>query len=89
MLFKKEFMQEVVYDEAEGVAIMEDIIVEHRRWSVVHRIIFSYQEKLYESNYCVGATESQDERPYEWEDDEIKCSEVKPVSKTITVYEKI
>ena len=89
MLFKKEFMQEVAYDEAEGVKIIENNIVDNSRWSVIHKIVFLFNEKFYESDYSVGATEQQDERPYEFDNEEIECSEVKPISKTITVYEKL
>jgi len=89
MKFKKEFMQKVAYDEAEGVEIIENNIVDHARWSVIHAIVFSFEGKFYSSSYRVGATESQDESPYEWDNDEIECCEVKPVSKTITVYEEI
>ena len=89
MKFKKEFMQEVAYDEAEGVEIIENNIVDNSRWSVIHKIIFLFKDKFYQSSYSVGATEQQDESPYEYDDEEIECSEVKPVSKTITVYEKI
>ncbi len=89
MKFKKEFMQEVAYNEAEGVKIIENNIVDNSRWSVIHKIVFSFNGKFYESSYSVGATEQQDESPYEYDNDEIECSEVKPVNKTITVYEKI
>ncbi len=89
MKFKKEFMQKIAYDEAEGVKIIENNIVDNSRWSVIRKIVFSFNEKFYESNYFIGATEQQDERPYEYDNEEIECPEVKPVSKTIIVYEKI
>ena len=89
MKFKKEFMQKVAYDEAEGVKIIENNIVDNSRWSVIHKIVFSFNGKFYESSYSIGATEQQDESPYEYDNEEIECSEVKPVNKTTIVYEKI
>jgi hypothetical protein len=63
---------------------IEDTIVDHRRWSVDHNIIFKKDEKYYRTSYSVGATEQQDERPWEYED-EVECEEVQKVAKTITV----
>jgi hypothetical protein len=52
-----------------------DEIYEASRWSTHHRIIFSYQGKFYEAQYSKGATEMQDESPWEY-DDEVECHEV-------------
>jgi hypothetical protein len=50
-------------------------------------MIFKFEDKLYKTSYSTGATEYQDEDPYEYEDDVIECPEVFPVEKTIIVYE--
>lgn len=52
-----------------------DEITDTSRWSIHHRIIFSYQGKFYQAYYSEGATEMQDESPWEYED-EIECVEV-------------
>lgn len=52
-----------------------DEITDTSRWSIHHRIIFAYQEKFWETYYSEGATEMQDESPWEYED-EVECSEV-------------
>ena len=83
MIFKKEFLREFEGEE------IESKIIDTTRWSIVKRRIFKYEGKFYETIYCFGATESQDESPYEYEDDEIECPEVIPVEKTIIVYEPI
>ena len=83
MKFTKEFLQEF-----EGKTILDEII-ENTRWSILRRRIFGFGGKFYETCYSQGATESQDESPYEYDDDEIGCPEVKPVEKTVIVYEKI
>jgi hypothetical protein len=81
MLFEKEFLQEM-----QGETV-EDKMVEHKRWSIVHVRVFGHEGKFYRTRYAVGATESQDESPYENDPDQIECPEVHPVQKTITVYE--
>ena len=82
MLFKKEFLLEL-WDE-----IVEEEIIDQSRWSTHHRQVFKFEDRFYETFYSTGSTEYQDERPYEDEPDEIELTEVFPVQKTITVYEK-
>jgi hypothetical protein len=50
-------------------------IVNTTRWSIIHEIVFEDNGKFYMTTYSEGATEYQDERPWEY-DDEIKCTEV-------------
>lgn len=80
MKFKKEFLQaergKTILDEIEGKS----------RWSIEYRRVFEHEGKYYETYYRVGATESQDESPYEYDDEEIECKEVFAVTETITVY---
>jgi hypothetical protein len=89
MKFTKEFLQELVWDEGDdNVEVIEDELIDESRWSLHYRMIFKYDEKYYETFYSKGATEQQDESPYEFEDDEIECVEVFPIEKVITVYER-
>ena len=81
MKFTKEFLQ-----EREGKTVSEEL-VDQRRWSLIWRRVFEVGGKFYETVYSEGATETCDERPYEYDDDEIDCPEVFPVQKTVTVYE--
>ncbi len=82
MKFSKEFLREqegeTIYDRING----------HGRWTVHHERVFKHEGKFYLTTYMVGATESQDESPYEYDKDEIECPEVFPREKTITVYEE-
>ena len=55
-------------------AILNEV-TELTRWSVHHKIIFAYQGKFYQTYYSEGATEMQDESPWEYED-EVECHEV-------------
>ena len=55
-------------------AIVNEIIGTSR-WSIFHWIVFEYQGKYYSTEYSEVATESQDESPWE-DDDEVECTEV-------------
>lgn len=91
MKFKKDDLRDLVDQLVgggfDGFRLISQKITGHGRWSLHYRIIFEYNGKFYQSRYSTGATECQDESPYEYEDDEIECEEVVPVQKTITVYE--
>lgn len=63
-----------------------DKIIGHRRWSVDHERVFEHDGRFFRTLYSVGATEGQDERPYEYEPDDIECEEVFPRQVTSTVY---
>ncbi len=69
-------------------AIVEDTLCLHSRWSVGHRLIFRYKDRLYETLYSVGATEGQSEEPWEY-DDLVDCTQVAAVSRITTVYEPL
>ena len=84
-LFDKKLMTSILYDEVDGVEVIRDEIVDHSRWSVVHKLIFEYEDKIWSTHYSVGATEMQEEYPWEYED-KVECIEVEPVEKTITDY---
>ena len=68
-----------------------DKIIDTTRWSIVHEIVFEDKGKFYQTAYSEGATECQDERPWEYED-EIECMEVEwkevKVKKWVPVKEK-
>jgi len=91
MKFRGEWLRRLVWhesmDESEA-KIVHTEICDTTRWSIVHRIVFEFNQKFYESYYSVGATENQDESPYEFED-EVDCPEVEPVEKTVVVYERM
>ena len=51
-------------------------ITDTSRWSEHHEIVFEFNGKFYLTHYSCGATEMQDERP--WQDEnEVECYEVK------------
>ena len=86
--FDKDFMLDVLCEDADDVRVVSDEIVDTSRWSIYHDLIFSFENKFYNTQYSVGATEYQDERP--WEVLEyVDCTEVAPVERIITVYEPV
>ncbi|MNH75641.1 hypothetical protein D3C73_278910 [compost metagenome] len=54
---------------------MVDEITDTSRWSIHHKIVFEHDGKFYQAHYSEGATEMQDESPWEYED-EVDCVEV-------------
>lgn len=64
---------------------IKDTITSTSRWSIHHDIVFAHNGKFYETYYSVGATEMQDESPWEY-DTEIECTEVHLVEKTVKVW---
>ena len=81
MLFDKKFLQDM------GGKTIADKITGQGRWTIYHQRIFEVDGKFYETAYSVGATEQQDEAPYEYDKDKVECPEMFPVKRTITMYE--
>lgn len=77
--FSRDFLRDVVQDDAEGAKVVHDEIVDHRRWVVRHRTVFAFDGKHYETYYDRGATEMQDVTPFEGEPDQIEVDEVELV----------
>ncbi len=75
----KDFMREALCLPYDAI---EDNIIDNTRWSIIHEIIFEYNNKFYRTEYSIGATEMQDECPWDYMD-EVECEEV--IQKPITV----
>ena len=84
MLFTKEHLLDLLDEDP-----IQEKIVDQRRWTTVYKRVFKYEDKFYVTTYESGSTEQQDTQPYEYDPDEIECDEVKPVEKTVIVYEKV
>jgi len=77
------------YDGYDGVEVVEDTITHNSRWSIHHKIVFKWIDgKYYQAEYYVGATELQDEGPWEYRD-YVTCTEVRKVPKVIEVWEPV
>jgi len=90
-LFPKEELQLVIWDDSETLEVIKDEITDTGRWTIHHYLVFKDIEtgKFYLTYYSVGATEQQDESPFEYEDDEISCVEVEPVEVKVISYKKV
>ncbi len=66
---------------------IEDTMVDHKRWSVVHRIIIQRLSdgKFFKTPYYVPATEAQEQEPFGY--DEPTWTEVFPITRNVTLYE--
>lgn len=84
MKFDKKYLQEMVWSDD----VVEDNIVGNSRWSIQHEVVFKHEGKFYGTRYSVGATESQDEAPFQYDDNEIDCPEMVQKEKIVKVWEK-
>jgi hypothetical protein len=77
----------IIYGDNRDFKEIYNKIVDSSRWSIVREVVVQRisDGKFFASSYSEGATEYQDERPYEGEDPEF--IEVSPVEKTVIVYE--
>ena len=86
---KRTFTKDFLVDELELPFDSDNIkineIVDTTRWSIIYDLVFEFEGKFYRTSYSVGATESQDESPWEY-DDEVVCHEVKEVPVTSTEW---
>ena len=87
LILTSEQGRDIVYGDDSNFVTIEDKIVGTRRWSIEYEIVVQRKSdgKYFKDNYRRGATESQDERPYEYL--EPNFTEVFPVTKTYIVYE--
>jgi len=81
MLFKKEFLIDLVYEDhlPNEVQVMYNKIMGKSRWDAHYEMVFKCEDKFYKTSYTRGLTEYQDNQPYEYDEDEIECQEVKQV----------
>lgn len=93
MKFNKEMLANIAYDDCpDGFKKVEDNIKETSRWSVHHTMVFKFEGKFYTSHYSVGATEMQDESPYEYDGDGegmVECTEVIQVEVPTKVWKAV
>lgn len=66
--------------------IVRNELVDNTRWNLVYGLVVEKDGKFFRTEYQTGATESQDNSPFDYMD-EVEFEEVFPVEKTITVYQ--
>lgn len=85
-IFTRDELTDMLWAESETLTKVQDTLIDESRWSMVHKVIFREGDKFYSSIYSTGKTEMQEERPWD-DEDEVECTEVKAVEKTIITYE--
>ena len=70
-------------------SVITDVVASHGRWHVGHKLTFRHTDgKVYITSYRRGATESQDEGPWE-NQQEVECREAHEVPRTGTEWVEI
>ena len=87
MKFEKKWLQNLIHNDVDDGEVVENKIVKTSRWSIHHEIVFKYNERFFETQYSTASTEAQDERPFDYNPDNIEWKEVFLVEKMVTVYE--
>lgn len=77
MILTKEEAREMVWDDHDDFECIEDKVIDSTRWSIINEGIFKHlpSGKFYRVSWSSGATEMQDESPFEYED-EVELEEV-------------
>lgn len=85
----KEEGRSIVYEESDRFKVIEDNIIDTSRWSIQREAIFEDTKtgKYYSTYYSVGATECQEEGPFEYDDPEL--TEVHQVEKVVKFWEAV
>lgn len=84
---RKDLLLEIL--EGSTGKIIKDELIDTSRWSLHYLMIFEFDGKTYSVTYSRGATESQDEQPFEYEGEYVDCYEVKPVEKTVIEWVEV
>ncbi len=82
----KEQARELIWEDTEGFTVISDEMTSQSRWSIHHCVVVKREAdgKYFEGTYSKGATENQDESPFEYE--EPNFLQVWPKEKTVIEY---
>ena len=86
--FSKSALVDLLNEDSTDLEIVEDTIQDTSRWSIRYLLVFKEiaSNKFYSVGYSRGATEYQDEGPFEFDPEEIECYEVEPTEVMITKF---
>ena len=89
MMLSKEAGRRVVYKDHEDWITIEESVIDNTRWSIIKEGVFMHipTGTHYGMSWSVGATESQEEQPFEYENPE--PYEVIKVEKVIETWEPV
>jgi hypothetical protein len=75
-------------NEEEDIEVISNEVIDNTRWSIVKELLVRIKDKFYRTHYFRGATEYQDEGPWEHEN-EIVLTEVQQRAVIRMVYEEV
>jgi hypothetical protein len=83
----KEDARDLICGDLPGFEVIQKEMVDKSRWSIIYEVVVKRLSDgmFFKDVYQRGATESQDESPYEYSDPNF--TQVFPVEKTVIVYE--
>ena len=89
-LFSRESLLELICHDSETLELIYDKLIDSSRWSLYQEIVFkdTTDNKFYKTTYSTGATEMQNESPWQYEE-KIECFEVRPVDVTVIEYKEV
>lgn len=89
--FPKEIMLDILYGDKQ-YKIIKNELVDTSRWSKIYELVFQEpgqkEDEAWETSYSTGATELQEEYPWEY-DKEVECALVRAKEKTVIVWETV
>lgn len=84
MKFTPEQLEPKLY----GTDVVQDLLIKHERWSVLHSLVFKHEGKFYRTTYRAPATEGQDCDTWDYQK-EVECAEVVPLRRMMIRYEEV
>lgn len=76
-------------DPPEDIQVIQSELIDTTRWSQIHELVIKKDDKYYSKRYSIGATEYQDEGPFDNEGPFVEFNEVEPYEHTVIKYRRI
>jgi hypothetical protein len=73
-----------------GATLVRNDICGKSRWNIINEFVFSTKDgKYFGGSYSYGATENQDNAPFEYEPDEVELAELESYEEMVTKYRPV
>lgn len=73
----------ILYDDDDEFTVFQDEIIDRKRWSVIHEVVITDGKSYWIDSYSKGATENQDELPWEYEEPDFRPAKKVMVEKYV------
>jgi hypothetical protein len=84
----KELLLETVWEDCGETELISKEEIGKSRWANIYLMTFKYNDKFYQVEYRQG-TGDEGVTPFEYDEEEIMCTEVKPYEVTIIKYRPV